>query len=225
LTYLEYGKISTRNRIHDGKHMGLYHRFILPKLMHRVCAHHDITGQRKKIIPQARGRVLEIGIGSGLNLPFYDPQSVMGVWGIDPSRTLMDMIPESAARPKFPVHLMAGSGEQIPLDTHSADTIVVTFTLCSIPDIGQALAEMRRVLKPSGRLLFCEHGRAPDIAITRWQDRLTPIWKPVSGGCHLNRPIAALIRDSGFTIQELDVGYVSPIRITGFHYLGTAKTR
>lgn len=205
--------------------MGLYHRFILPRLMHRVCAHKDITGQRKKIIPLARGKVLEIGIGSGLNLPFYDPQSVACVWGIDPCRTLMDMIPEPPARPPFPVHLMAGSGEQIPLDTHSADTIVVTFTLCSIPDIRQALAEMRRVLKPSGRLLFCEHGRAPDIAITRWQDRLTPLWKPVSGGCHLNRPIAALIEDSGFSICRLDAGYVSPIRISGFHYRGTAKIR
>ncbi|MEX1314331.1 MAG: methyltransferase domain-containing protein, partial [Desulfotignum sp.] len=115
--------------------MGLYHRFILPKLMHRVCAHKDITDQRKKIIPQARGRVLEIGIGSGLNLPFYDPQAVSFVWGIDPSRTLMDMIPGLPARRRFPVSLMAGSGEQIPLDRHSADTVVVTYTLCSIPDI------------------------------------------------------------------------------------------
>lgn len=205
--------------------MGLYHRFILPKLMHRVCTHKDITGQRKKIIPQARGRVLEIGIGSGLNLPFYDPQAVSCVWGIDPSRTLMDMIPGLPARRRFPVSLMAGSGEQIPLDRHSADTVVVTYTLCSIPDIRQALAEVRRVLKPSGRLLFCEHGRAPDNGVSRWQDRLTPLWKPVSGGCHLNRPIAALIRNSGFFIQGLDAGYVSPIRISGFHYRGTAVPR
>jgi len=205
--------------------MRLYHRFILPRLMHRVCAHKDITGQREKIIPLAEGRVLEIGIGSGLNLPFYDSQSVTCVWGIDPSQTLMDMIPGPRARRPFSVCLMAGSGEQIPLESHSADTIVVTYTMCSIPDIRQALAEMRRVLKPSGRLLFCEHGRAPDIAITRWQDRLTPLWKPVSGGCHLNRPIAALITDNGFSIRRLDAGYVSPIRITGFHYRGTAKTR
>jgi SAM-dependent methyltransferase len=120
---------------------------------------------------------------------------------------------------------VAGSGEQIPLDTHSADTIVVTYTLCSIPDISGALAEMRRVLKPSGRLLFCEHGRAPDIGINRWQDRLTPLWKPVSGGCHLNRPIDVLIENSGFSIRQLDTGYVSPIRITGFQYRGTAVTR
>jgi ubiquinone/menaquinone biosynthesis C-methylase UbiE len=109
---------------------------------------------------------------------------------------------------------MTGSGEQIPLDRHSADTVVVTYTLCSIPDIRQALAEVRRVLKPSGRLLFCEHGRAPDNGVSRWQDRLTPLWKPVSGGCHLNRPI-----------QGLDAGYVSPIRISGFHYRGTAVPR
>lgn len=205
--------------------MGLYHRFILPRLMHRVCSHNDITGQRKKIIPLARGRVLEIGVGSGLNLPFYNLRSVECLWGMDPSRTLMDMIPDHLARQAFPVHLMAGSGEQIPLDTHSADTIVVTYTLCSIPDISGALAEMRRVLKPSGRLLFCEHGRAPDIGINRWQDRLTPLWKPVSGGCHLNRPIDALIENSGFSIRQLDTGYVSPIRITGFQYRGTAVTR
>ena len=139
--------------------MRLYHRFILPRLMHRVCAHKDITGQREKIIPLAEGRVLEIGIGSGLNLPFYDSQSVTCVWGIDPSQTLMDMIPGPRARRPFSVCLMAGSGEQIPLESHSADTIVVTYTMCSIPNIRQALAEMRRVLKPSGRLLFCE--RAP----------------------------------------------------------------
>jgi len=205
--------------------MRLYHRFILPRLMHRVCAHKDITGQRKKIIPLAEGRVLEIGIGSGLNLPFYDSQSVTCVWGIDPSQTLMDMIPGPRARRPFSVCLMAGSGEQIPLESHSADTIVVTYTMCSIPNIRQALAEMRGVLNPSGRLLFCEHGRAPDIAITRWQDRLTPLWKTVSGGCHLIRPIAALITDNGFSIRRLDAGYVSPIRITGFHYRGTAKTR
>ncbi len=137
----------------------------------------------------------------------------------------MDMIPGPPARLSFPVLLMAGSGEQIPLDTHSADTVVVTYTLCSIPNIRQALAEVRRVLKPSGRLLFCEHGQAPDMNITRWQDRLTPLWKTVSGGCHLNRPIAALIRDSGFAIQAMDAGYVSPIRISGFHYRGTAVTR
>ncbi len=205
--------------------MGLYHRFILPALMHRVCAHKNITDQRKKIIPQAKGKVLELGIGSGLNLPFYVPKSVACVWGIDPSQTLMDMIPGPPARLSFPVLLMAGSGEQIPLDTHSADTVVVTYTLCSIPNIRQALAEVRRVLKPSGRLLFCEHGQAPDMNITRWQDRLTPLWKTVSGGCHLNRPIAALIRDSGFAIQAMDAGYVSPIRISGFHYRGTAVTR
>lgn len=106
--------------------MGLYHRFILPALMHRVCAHKNITDQRKKIIPQAKGKVLELGIGSGLNLPFYVPKSVACVWGIDPSQTLMDMIPGPPARLSFPVLLMAGSGEQIPLDTHSADTVVVT---------------------------------------------------------------------------------------------------
>ncbi len=193
--------------------------------MHRVCAHRDITDQREKIIPLARGKVLEIGIGSGLNLPFYNPKSVTGLWGIDPSRMLMDMIPGSPVRMPFPVHLMAGSGEQIPLDPHTADTVVVTYTLCSIPDIQQALAEMRRVLKPSGRLIFCEHGRAPDRGISRWQDRLTPLWKPISGGCHLNRPIPDLIRENGFAIQKMDAGYVSPIRISGFHYRGFAVTR
>ena len=134
--------------------MGLYHRFILPALMHRVCAHKDITDQRKQIVPQARGRVLEIGIGSGLNLPFYDLRSVSCVWGIDPSRNLMDMIPNLQARQPFPIRLMAGSGEQIPLDRHSADTVVVTYTLCSIPDIRQALAEVRRGLQPPGPPLF-----------------------------------------------------------------------
>jgi SAM-dependent methyltransferase len=204
--------------------MGIYKHVVLPKLMHQICSHKDITGQRRKIIPLAQGRVLEIGIGSGLNLPFYNPRRVTHLWGLDPCRPLLAMAEKSFISQPFPIDFLAESGERIPLDTHSADTVVVTYTLCSIPDITRALMEMRRVLKPGGTLLFSEHGRSPDPGIHKWQDRLTPFWKPVSGGCHLNRPIAGLITNSGFTITRLEAEYLSPLKITGFHYRGSATT-
>jgi ubiquinone/menaquinone biosynthesis C-methylase UbiE len=203
--------------------MGIYNTFVLPKLTHWVCSQKDIARRRKQIIPLARGRVLEIGMGSGLNLPFYNPDHIDFIWGLDPSEGLIKMAGQKAARLPFRVHLMAISGEEIPLENHSADTVVVTYSLCSIPDVSKALKEMHRVLKPGGQLLFCEHGRSPDAPVTRWQDAINPLWMKVSGGCHLNRPIPGLIRNSRFHINHLDMQYTSSIKLISYNYLGSAS--
>jgi ubiquinone/menaquinone biosynthesis C-methylase UbiE len=202
--------------------MGFYNNHVLPGLTHLVCSQQDIARQRRKIVPKAFGRILEIGMGSGLNLPYYNPAQVDQVWGLDPSVSLTQMASKKAAQIPFKVDFITLSAEQIPLDKNSADTIVVTYTLCSIPDVSQALKEMNRVLKPGGRLLFCDHGRAAERSVTRWQDALTPFWKQVSGGCHLNRPIASLIENSGFKFQHLDMAYMSPLKIISFNYWGAA---
>ena len=203
--------------------MGIYKSFVLPKLTHWVCSRKDIARQRRRIVPLARGRVLEIGMGSGLNLPFYNPDRIEFVWGLDPSEGLMKMAEQKAARLPFQVRLMTLSGEDIPLENHSVDTVVVTYTLCSIPDVSKALKEMHRILKPGGRLLFCEHGRSPDPSVIRWQDSLNPLWMKVSGGCHLNRPISGLIQNSRFHINQLDMQYMSPVKLISYNYLGSAS--
>lgn len=202
--------------------MGLYNRYILPKIIHWVCSQEDICSQRRKIIPLARGRVLEIGIGSGLNLPFYDPGKIDFLWGLDPLTSLLEKAREQAEKVPFKVDLIGLSGEAIPLEKNSADTVVVTYTLCSIPDVQKALNEMHRVLKPGGELIFCEHGKSFDPHIIRWQNRMTPVWKRVSGGCHLNRPIKDLIEEGGFKIRQIDMKYMSPLKPMSFNYWGRA---
>ncbi len=202
--------------------MGLYETYILPGLMHRVCSHKDLSRQRKKVVPRAKGRVLEVGIGSGLNLPFYDPAKVTRVWGVDPSIELRRVAQKKAVGMPFGVDFIGLSGEEIPLENNSADTVLVTYTLCSIPDVRKALKEMNRVLKPGGELIFCEHGQAPDDHIRRWQERLNPVWTKISGGCHLNRPVIDLIKESGFDIRHLESAYSSPLKIVSFNYWGMA---
>lgn len=202
--------------------MGFYKNHILPKLTHWVCSQRDITRQRKKIVPLATGRILEVGIGSGLNLPFYDPAKVDHLWGLDPSRQLGKIAQQRAAEMPFDVDFIGLSGEEIPLEKNSLDTVLVTYTLCSIPDVHRALKEMSRVLRPNGRLIFCEHGKAPDDIVQKWQQRMNPIWTKISGGCNLNRPIPSLIEESGFKIQTLDTRYNSPLKIASYNYLGIA---
>jgi len=161
--------------------MGFYDKYVLPKLVHSVCTQKQFTYQRKIVVPLAKGRVLEVGFGSGLNLQFYDPDKVEHVWGLDPSKPMQDMAKKSALMYKIPVDFIAVSGEEIPLEKNVADTILITYTLCTIVDVQKALEEMRRVLKPGGELIFCEHGRAPDKAICKWQDRLNPFWRFIGG--------------------------------------------
>ena len=180
--------------------MGFYQDQIVPLLINLSMRQKKLVAYRDRIVPAASGRVLEIGIGSGLNLPLYSP-SVQHVIGLDPSPSLLEMA-RGAQRRNLPVDFIEGSAEGIPLVKASIDTVVTTWTLCSIPDADRALREMHRVLKPAGRLLFVEHGRAPDPNVVWWQDRLTPIWKRLGGGCHLNRAIASLIGGAGFQFEH-----------------------
>lgn len=204
--------------------MSFYRDHVLPYLIWLAMRDRRFVPYRKRVISAAEGRVLEIGIGSGMNLPFYPPR-VSEILGLEPAPRLATMARRAANRSSAPVILIEGSAEAIPLDRGSVDTVVTTWTLCSIPDAGRALAEMRRVLKPGGRLLFAEHGRAPEENVRKWQDRLTPLWKRVSGGCHLNRPIGALIEGAGFEIAELDTGYMEGPRPMTFIYEGRARPR
>jgi len=202
--------------------MGLYARYVLPRVVHLACSSNSNMRQRPKLVPLARGRVLEVGIGSGLNLPFYDPDKIAGVWGLDPSEELTERARQTADGVPFDVEFVKAEGEDIPFDGASFDTVVVTYTLCSIPDAVPALREMARVMKPGGRLLFCEHGVAPDAGVRRWQERLNPIWRRLGGGCHLNRDVPDLIRRGGFEVTELQTMYIPGWRPASFNYWGTA---
>lgn len=202
--------------------MGLYERFILPKLVDLACRTSTVARQRPKIIPKATGAVLELGFGSGLNLPFYDTSRVRRVWALEPSREMWTRAEESVRAAPFEVEHLEASAEEVPLADDSADTVVATYTLCTIPDLALSLSEIRRVLKPGGALVFCEHGAAPDEEVRRWQDRLNPIWSRLSGGCNLNRPIPALLEEGGLEIQEMDTMYLPGWRPVNFNYWGTA---
>lgn len=205
--------------------MGLYSRFVLPRVLHLACGAKPAARQREKVVPAARGRVLEIGIGSGLNLPFYERDNVQRVWGLDPSPEMLRMAAKASAQAPFDVDLLPAGSEDIPLEDDAVDTVVTTYTLCTIPDAVAALREMARVLKPGGRLLFCEHGLAPDAGVRRWQDRIDPLWRRLGGGCHLNRNIPELLREGGFGIERLETMYIPGWRPACFNYWGSATPR
>ena len=200
-----------------------YDRHVLPHLIEFACGMGEVMKMRSGIVPMAQGRVLEIGIGTGLNLAFYDAGKVTSVTGVDPAAAMHRRARKRAARISIPVETVALELGGIQADRHSFDTIVCTFTLCTIPDVATTFQEMRRVLKPRGHFLFCEHGLAPDAAVARWQDRLTPLWKPLSGGCHLNRDIPGLIRAGGFTIEEIHSSYLKGPKPMTYVYRGWAR--
>jgi ubiquinone/menaquinone biosynthesis C-methylase UbiE len=202
--------------------MGFYSKHVLPRLINLAMRNKEATRLRAGWIPQARGEVLEIGVGSGLNLPFYSPE-VKHIYGVDPSIGLQRMARERAAGQPVEVEFVSQSAEEpIALADESMDTIVMTWTLCSIPDPAKALQQMKRVLKRSGRLIFIEHGRAPDPRVATWQDRLTPAWKRIGGGCHLNRKIDELIAGAGFQITDLRTFYLPGPRVATYTYQGIA---
>lgn len=202
--------------------MGWYERYILPKVVHLTCGSKPVRKQRQKVIPLARGRVLEIGIGTGLNLPFYDASRVSKLWGLDPSPEMRAMAEGPAREAPFEVELIGLPGEEIPLADGSVDTVVVTYTLCSIEQPEAALRQMARVLAPGGELVFCEHGAAPDPGVRRWQDRINPIWRRLGGGCNLNRDIPDVIAGGGFRIRGVETMYIPGWRPASFNYWGTA---
>lgn len=202
--------------------MGLYAKYLLPRTVHFLCSAKPIRKQRKKVVPLAEGRVLEIGIGSGLNLPLYDPGKVQHLWGLDPSTESWALAEKTASRMDFSVEFINGEAEAIPLDGCSADTVLVTYTLCTVPGVLRALEEIRRVLKLDGQLIFCEHGAAPDASVRRWQNRLNPIWKRIGGGCNLNLPIPFLLEQAGLKIRKMDTMYLPGWKPATFNYWGTA---
>ncbi len=203
--------------------MGFYNEHVLPHLINAACGTAPVQRQRARIVPRARGVVLEIGIGTGLNLPFYDPDAVERLVGLDPSQASWALAAKRSHHLSFPVEFVGLPGEQIPLADASIDCIVMTYSLCTIPDPQAALAGMARVLKPEGELLFCEHGLAPDAAVRRWQQRLNPLWRRIAGGCHLDRDIPALLKDSGFRLREQASLYLPGTpRFAGFNTWGSA---
>jgi len=202
-----------------------YERNVLPFLVDFACGVKPVRRQRAKVVPRAQGRVLEVGIGSGLNVPYYDRTRVSAVVGLDPSGAMRRRAEQRIAEAGLQVEFIGLSAEKIPQPAASFDSVLITYTLCSIPDPLAALAEMRRVLKPEGRLIFCEHGRAPDDSVRRWQDRLTPLWRRIGGGCHLNRDIPALLADGGFDCADVETMYLPGLRPLTYNFWGTATAR
>lgn len=201
---------------------GWYDRHILPYLLDLACGMKPIREQREKVVPQAKGRVLEVGMGTGLNMPYYDQSKVTKITGLEPAMQMHRLANERIARAGLQAEIIGVSAEKIPLEDASFDTVLLTYTLCSISDPVAALKEMRRVLAPSGKLIFCEHGRAPDESVRRWQDRLTPYWKKFTGGCHLNRDVPAILDQAGFQCTDMQSMYLSGPRPLTFNYWGEA---
>ncbi len=188
--------------------MSFYEKYILPRFLNCACASEPITYQRKKVVPLAEGKILEVGIGSGLNLPFYNKSKIIEIWGIDPSEELNAMAKRVATEENINVKFITSSAEDIPFPNNYFDTVLITYTMCTIPSVLKANEEMRRVLKSGGKMIFCEHGVSPDESIKKWQKRLNSIWGKIAGGCNINRDIPMLIKSSGFKIVMMDEMYL-----------------
>jgi len=203
--------------------MGFYESYILPHCLDLACGMKAVQRERSEVVPQAEGRVLEIGVGSGLNFGLYDPGRIEAVIGVDPSEPMLAKARRRAAERGLPVELHAVGGAEAPVEAGSVDTVLFTYTLCTIPEPGPALEAARRALKPGGRLLFCEHGASHEPGVNRWQDRLNPAWKRIAGGCNMNRHMPALLEAAGFTVRELDTHYIRATpKVLGYHYVGSA---
>ena len=203
--------------------MGFYQERIVPYLVDMAMRQEALVPYRERVVSGAAGRILEIGIGSGANLRYYGSQAEH-VIGLDPSVKLLEMAAEADRRSGLSMELVKGSAETIPIEDKTIDTVITTWTLCSISDVNRALSEMRRVLKPGQRLLFVEHGLSPDNSVRRWQNRLNPIWKRVAGGCNLNRAMTQLIEVAGFRIERVETGYMKGPKPMTFMYEGYARS-
>lgn len=205
--------------------MSWYEEKILPSLINMACSTKPTRRQREKIVPRAKGDVLEIGFGSGLNLPHYDRDRVRRIWGLEPSVGMRRLARDAISRGSLEVELIDLPGEDLPLDDNSVDTVLVTYTLCTIPEAVQALEGVRRVLKPEGELLYCEHGKAPDPGVLKWQERLNPTWKRFAGGCNIQRDIPAILDESGFVVEDDNRMYLPGLRALSYNYWGAARMR
>ena len=206
--------------------MGFYDKYVLPKVLNCTCGSKPIQYQRKKVVPLAEGVVLDVGIGSGLNIPFYDMNKIDKVLGLDPSEELNNIAEGVAEENEVNIDFMLCGAEDIPLPDNHVDTLLVTYTMCTIPEVAEANKEMLRVLKPGGKLIFCEHGLAPDANVAKWQNRINPIWGKIAGGCSLNRNIPELITAAGFEITNLEQMYLpSTPRFAGYNFWGTASKK
>lgn len=203
--------------------MNVYDRYVLPRLTNLACGSKQIRRQREKIVHRAYGDVLEIGFGGGLNLPHYDGDKVRKIFGLEPSEGMRATAGSRIEASGLDVELIELPGEEIPLDDNSVDSVLVTFTLCTIPDAVTALRGMRRVLKPNGHLFFCEHGRAPDASVRRWQRRINPLWQRLAGGCNMDRDIPDLLRQGGFTIDDDNRMYIPGLRVLSYNFWGAAR--
>jgi len=203
--------------------MSFYDDRVLPHLINLACGSKPARKQREKVVPLAAGDVLEIGFGSGLNLPWYDPAKVRRIWALEPAPGMRKLAQKNIEASGLEVELIDLPGEEIPLDPDSVDSVVITYTLCTIPDVHAALAGVRRVLRPGGRLFYCEHGKAPDAGVHAWQNRLNPAWRRFAGGCNMNRDIPALLNDAGFEIEEDNRMYVPGIRALSYNFWGSAR--
>jgi SAM-dependent methyltransferase len=183
-------------------------RVMVPKLIGCACGLPQIMKARSRIVPQASGDVLELGCGGGINMQFYDPTKISSFSGLDPSPALLATSQLAAHARGMPADIRGGIGEAMPFADASFDTLLVTFTLCSVDNQRQVLSEMRRVLRPGGKVLFLEHGRAPDAPTQKWQQRIEPFWKRIGGNCHLTRAISGAYQDAGFRIISGDKGYM-----------------
>lgn len=201
--------------------MGWYARHVLPRLIEAGCSQPLLMKLRAQYVPQARGKVLEIGIGTGLNLEYYDPESVE-LTGLDPAAELTGHARSRAQELNLPINMLGVSGESIPCEDKTFDALVCTWTLCSIPKVEGALSEMHRVVKPGGKLYFIEHGQSPDASVARWQKRIEPLWKHIAGGCHLTRSADELIADSGFHITQTESAYLPGPRFASYMTHGIA---
>ena len=201
-----------------------YENYVLPKLLDTCCSTKPINYQREKIVPNASGTVLEIGIGSGLNIPFYNISKIDKIYGLDPSIQLCKKAIKKGEEIDINIDFLFEGAEEIKLKSNSIDTVVITYTLCSIPNPMDALKEIKRVIRSDGNILFCEHGIAPDIKVSKWQNRINPIWGKLFGGCNINRDIPSIISNSGFKVQNLEQMYLpSTPKIVGYNYWGSAS--
>jgi ubiquinone/menaquinone biosynthesis C-methylase UbiE len=205
--------------------VGVYDTYVLPHLIDLACGTGDVAKQRRNVVPRATGRVLEVGMGPGLNLPFYDRSNVELIWGLEPSEGMRRKAAAALEATDLDVRWLDVPSEEIPLDDRSVDTVVLTYTLCTIPDWQRALEQMRRVLKPGGQLLFSEHGEAPDESVRRWQHRIDPVWTRLAGGCHITRPIPRMIESAGFEFVDIESTYLPGAKIASYHSWGAAVPR